>query len=109
MNLRKGFLRLTLVLSLSVAIVSSLVMIERNPYTIFKVSYKVKRTGEKVEELTVTFRWYESSEPRESDFLEVLTTAQKRKEGKGTPKDLPIFTFTPRPEDKPIKESPQRD
>lgn len=73
MNFKKGLFRLTLVLSISVGIISSFVMIEREPYT----KYKVKRTGEGIKELTVTFLWHEERNPDTFDFLEVFQEAEK--------------------------------
>ena len=73
MNFKKGLFRLTLVLSISVGIISSFVMIEREPYT----KYKVKRTGEGIKELTVTFLWHGERNPDIFDFLEVFQEAEK--------------------------------
>lgn len=72
MNLKKGFFRLTLVLSISIGIISTFVMIEREPYTRFKV----KRTGEGEKELTITLLWYGERDPDIFDFLEAFEEAE---------------------------------
>jgi hypothetical protein len=72
MSLKKGFFRLTLVLSISIGIVSSFVMIQREPYTRFKV----KRTGG-AKELVVTLLLHEEREPDIFDFVDAFQKAEK--------------------------------
>lgn len=72
MNLRKGFFRLTFVLSISIGIILAFLMMEREPYT----RYKVKRAGEGGKELTITLLWYGSKDPDSFDFFDAFTEAE---------------------------------
>ncbi|MGA2462795.1 MAG: hypothetical protein ABSH06_00385 [Thermodesulfobacteriota bacterium] len=61
---------------MSIAILSSLVLTKRNPYTIYEVR---REKGEVFEQLTVTFEWYGESNPDLLNFNQIFHEAQKFK------------------------------
>jgi hypothetical protein len=73
MNFNKGIFWFTLVLSIVAGIIASFIFMVVEPST----KYKVKRTGEGLKELTVTFLWRGEGNPDIFDFLEVFQQTEK--------------------------------
>ena len=77
MNIRKGILRLTLVLSVIVGITVAVITIEKHPYSLYEV-----RREEGGKETAASFRWVGTHRPRDFELMQIFKEIEKSKEWK---------------------------